>query len=61
MDAAGGAAAVVIESLSRENLTNERMHEMAVLIYDGFGSKRCCLVCGNSLGELDSSVKSAYR
>eukprot|EP00438_Fugacium_kawagutii_P022547 Skav206057 [mRNA] locus=scaffold587:359133:361250:+ [translate_table: standard] len=52
-----GGVGIRIETLQRGNA--QRVKEVALLHYDGFGAKRCCLCFGESQSELQSTLSSA--
>jgi ribosomal protein S18 acetylase RimI-like enzyme len=43
-----------------EVLTRERVPEMIPLMYDGFGSKACCLCCTGDFSEVSSRCVEGY-
>ena len=50
---------IQLVTLQRDD--SQKVYEVAVLHYDGFGGKRCCLCFGDTTSELESSLKSAVK
>ena len=48
-----------LTTLQRDD--SQKIYEVALLHYDGFGGKRCCLCCGDTTSELESNLKSAVK